>query len=236
MNIEKYNPTCIVTGKKDNLLMFAHRNSNGDMVGWLFVHESVDVKDIPELNWNASQPRVKDQLGAILLSFRSSHNLSFPERCQALREAGDEIMKLFKQPAVRKVTKEEIVKVLREASEKRNDLIRASKPFEDLFETLTTAILHLLEQGEGEKEEWEPCIIQSAFHFENGKRIIVYTGDQGIKSFECDEKWEPYGKPFAESSSFKGNPIDYHFKIREMHGEEKLVKEHSTPLTPKETN
>lgn len=35
----KYNPTCIITGKKNNLVMFPHRNDNGDMVGWVFVSE-----------------------------------------------------------------------------------------------------------------------------------------------------------------------------------------------------
>ena len=37
----KYNPTCQITGKKDNLRMHALRNETGDMVGWLFIHESV---------------------------------------------------------------------------------------------------------------------------------------------------------------------------------------------------
>lgn len=37
----KYNATCIVTGKKDNLRMHAHRNDRGDMVGWVFLHDSV---------------------------------------------------------------------------------------------------------------------------------------------------------------------------------------------------
>jgi len=35
-----YNPTCIITGRKDNLQMFPHRNEKGDMVGWIFLHES----------------------------------------------------------------------------------------------------------------------------------------------------------------------------------------------------
>lgn len=50
----KCNPTCIVTGKQDKLLMHAHRNSAGDMVGWVFIHESVDVSKIPEMEWKSS--------------------------------------------------------------------------------------------------------------------------------------------------------------------------------------
>lgn len=66
----KYNPTCIVTGKKDNLLMYPHRNSNGDMVGWLFIHETVDIKDIPEMEWKKPVPEKKPilKLAAHLLN------------------------------------------------------------------------------------------------------------------------------------------------------------------------
>jgi hypothetical protein len=35
----KNNPTCAITGRKDNLQMFAHRNDEGDMVGWFFISE-----------------------------------------------------------------------------------------------------------------------------------------------------------------------------------------------------
>lgn len=38
------NPTCYFTGKKENLLMYAHRNANGDMVGWVFVHNDVEME------------------------------------------------------------------------------------------------------------------------------------------------------------------------------------------------
>jgi hypothetical protein len=46
--IDKYNPTCIITGKRDNLLMYAHRNKNGEMVGWIFIHESINISEIIE--------------------------------------------------------------------------------------------------------------------------------------------------------------------------------------------
>jgi len=49
------NPTCFFTGKKDNLLMYAHRNNNGDMVGWVFVHDSVDM--LKELHLQIVDPR-----------------------------------------------------------------------------------------------------------------------------------------------------------------------------------
>ncbi len=79
----------------------------------------------------------------------------------------------------------------------------------------------------------EPCIVQSAFRFSNGKRIIVYTNRLGVKSFECDEKWKPNEKPFAECSL---NPetqtqIEYHTEIRAMHKDDDLVTEHSNDLS-----
>lgn len=39
-----HNPTCIWTGKKENLVMKKITNSGGDMVGWIFVNE--DYLDI----------------------------------------------------------------------------------------------------------------------------------------------------------------------------------------------
>ena len=39
-----YNPTCVMTGKRDNLQMYAHRNDKGEMVGWVFLHEGIDIK------------------------------------------------------------------------------------------------------------------------------------------------------------------------------------------------
>jgi hypothetical protein len=42
----QYNPTCAMTGRKDNLRMYAHRNDQGEMVGWVFLHESINVQDI----------------------------------------------------------------------------------------------------------------------------------------------------------------------------------------------
>jgi hypothetical protein len=39
--LESYNPTCIITGRTDNLRMHAHRDKNGNMVGWVFIHESI---------------------------------------------------------------------------------------------------------------------------------------------------------------------------------------------------
>ena len=46
MNAPKYNPTCIVTGKTDNLQMFAIRDENGNMTGWIFLHKDLDSGDI----------------------------------------------------------------------------------------------------------------------------------------------------------------------------------------------
>lgn len=41
-----YNPTCFFTGAKDLLKMHPMRNDNGDMVGWIFVHNSIEMKDV----------------------------------------------------------------------------------------------------------------------------------------------------------------------------------------------
>lgn len=82
------------------------------------------------------------------------------------------------------------------------------------------------------QQKVEPCIIQSAFLLDNGKRIIVYTGALGIVSYECDESWKPYVKPFATcpKEMMSESPTEYHTSIRKMHGEEKLMKEHSTEI------
>ena len=41
-----YNATCLITGKTDNLRMHAIRDKNGNMIGWIFLHESVKIEDI----------------------------------------------------------------------------------------------------------------------------------------------------------------------------------------------
>lgn len=45
--MENLKPTCILSGRKENLVMHAHRNHNGQMVGWIFVHEdySKEISD-----------------------------------------------------------------------------------------------------------------------------------------------------------------------------------------------
>jgi len=49
---DKYNPTCAVTGKTSNLRMYAIRNSNNDMIGWIFLEENVDSKGLStEISW-----------------------------------------------------------------------------------------------------------------------------------------------------------------------------------------
>lgn len=77
------------------------------------------------------------------------------------------------------------------------------------------------------------AIIQSAFKFENGTRIIVYTSNGEISAFICDESWKPRKKPYATSSVFREKwpaDIDYHKDIRSQHGEAILIEAHSTPL------
>jgi hypothetical protein len=38
-----YNITCSVTGKSDNLRMHAIRDNNDNIIGWLFLNESVNL-------------------------------------------------------------------------------------------------------------------------------------------------------------------------------------------------
>ena len=42
LNDIPFNATCALTGKNDNLRMYAHRNDKGDMIGWVFLHESIE--------------------------------------------------------------------------------------------------------------------------------------------------------------------------------------------------
>ena len=47
-----YNVTCLVTGKSENLKMHAVRNDKGEMVGWVFLHESVEFNEgNVDINW-----------------------------------------------------------------------------------------------------------------------------------------------------------------------------------------
>lgn len=78
----------------------------------------------------------------------------------------------------------------------------------------------------------EPCIIQSAFLLLNGRRIIIYTGELGIISYECDKNWNKSNVPFATlpKEMMSVSPTNYHKNIRKMHGEENLMHEHSTKI------
>lgn len=60
--MENYNPTCIYTGKKDNLVMKAHRNEKGDMVGWIFVHESMKDADAFDIDWKFTGKKEKNSI------------------------------------------------------------------------------------------------------------------------------------------------------------------------------
>jgi len=46
MKLKKYNPTCVVTGKKNDLKMMPVRNEDGDMIGWIFLHDDVKVEGL----------------------------------------------------------------------------------------------------------------------------------------------------------------------------------------------
>jgi len=83
-----------------------------------------------------------------------------------------------------------------------------------------------------EEIKTEDCIIESAFLFENGARLIVGTSCQyGITTYSCDENWRPveYACKGGEMIGFDSY-TDFHKHIRKMHGEENLVKERSSEL------
>ena len=83
-----------------------------------------------------------------------------------------------------------------------------------------------------QEEKTENCILESAFLFDNGTRLIVGTSCQyGITTYSCDENWKPIkyacqGAPLMGFDSY----TDFHKHIRKMHGEEKLVEERSSKL------
>jgi hypothetical protein len=43
--MDKFMATCLITGKTENLHMHATRNDKGEMVGWFFVHESINMDE-----------------------------------------------------------------------------------------------------------------------------------------------------------------------------------------------
>lgn len=74
--------------------------------------------------------------------------------------------------------------------------------------------------------------IQSAFKFDNGIRIIVFTDGVNIKSFKCDESWNVLSC-FAECPiTWSGcTATEYHLRLRNViHKKEYFVSEHSTNL------
>lgn len=59
-----YNATCIITGRKDNLRMQAHRNDKGELIGWFFITEDAsrqfegEAINI-EITWSVSKKEVR---------------------------------------------------------------------------------------------------------------------------------------------------------------------------------
>lgn len=59
----KYNPTCMVTGKTNDLEMYAHRNEAGDMIGWFFLNKDVSVNMLNmkfEFSYPEQSPQIKE--------------------------------------------------------------------------------------------------------------------------------------------------------------------------------
>ena len=42
----EYNATCLITGIQDKLRMHALRNDKGEMIGWVFLNENVNIDKI----------------------------------------------------------------------------------------------------------------------------------------------------------------------------------------------
>lgn len=79
-----------------------------------------------------------------------------------------------------------------------------------------------------------PAVIQSAFQFKDGTRIIVYAGAAGIRTFFADESWIPT-KKYAEAHGWERSetPLAYHLRIRQsniVYDPGCFVQEHSTDL------
>ena len=90
------------------------------------------------------------------------------------------------------------------------------------------------EMGSGYvKSTAEPIIIKSAFKFKNGIRIVIFTSEQGIVTYQADENFNVAGrKPYATSDYWYGHDsaADYHKAVRKMHAPEDFISEHSTEL------
>jgi len=83
-----------------------------------------------------------------------------------------------------------------------------------------------------QEEKTEDCMLESAFLFKDGTRLIVGTSCQyGITTYSCDENWKPlkYACKGATLVGFESY-TDFHKHIRKMHGEEKLIQERSSKL------
>jgi hypothetical protein len=53
MKTDMYNVTYLITGKSDNLRMHAILNDKEEMIGWVFLHESVDIDEVnAQIRWN----------------------------------------------------------------------------------------------------------------------------------------------------------------------------------------
>ena len=47
-----YNPTCFITGSKENLVMHPIRNDNNDMIGWVFVVATANMDKVnAKIQW-----------------------------------------------------------------------------------------------------------------------------------------------------------------------------------------
>ena len=48
-----YNVKCLITGKTENLRMHAFRNEEDSIVGWVFVHQDVDISKLDgKIKWD----------------------------------------------------------------------------------------------------------------------------------------------------------------------------------------
>ena len=48
-----YKVSCLITGKTENLKMFPARNEDGKMIGWVFIHEDINMMELQgSIKWD----------------------------------------------------------------------------------------------------------------------------------------------------------------------------------------
>lgn len=87
------------------------------------------------------------------------------------------------------------------------------------------------------KQTVAPCLMQSAFIFENGRKAIFCTSEStGLSTFFCDDNFQPLDKYKPESRVAREHMtqwptmLEYHKWLRNLRSADTFVKEHSTDI------